>query len=194
MIPSIETCFELMDKYQMLENIKAHSIVVTKVAHLITLGLRNTGLDISLEKVVAGALLHDIGKTPSLGTGRDHSEIGRQICLENHLDETASIVAEHVRLKKYNLNGDYSEKEIVYYSDKRVNHDEIVSLEDRLAYILERYGKKKEEFCRAIRMNFELCKSVEKKLFEKLTFTPESLAALAENEEIRLTSDLENFR
>jgi uncharacterized protein len=194
MIPSIETCFELMDKYQMLENIKAHSIVVTKVAHLITLGLRNTGLDISLEKVVAGALLHDIGKTPSLGTGRDHSEIGRQICLENHLDETASIVAEHVRLKKYNLNGDYSEKEIVYYSDKRVNHDEIVSLEDRLAYILDRYGKNKEEFCRAIRMNFELCKRVEKKLFEKLTFTPESLAALAENEEIRLTSDLENFR
>jgi hypothetical protein len=36
-------------------------------------------------------------------------------------------------------------------------------------------------------MNFELCKSVEKKLFEKLTFTPESLAALAENEEISPT-------
>jgi uncharacterized protein len=187
MIPSVETCFELMDKYQMLENIKAHSIVVTKVAHLITVGLRNAGLDISLEKVVAGALLHDIGKTSSLGTGRDHSEIGRQICLENHLDETASIVAEHVRLKSYNLNGDYSEKEIVYYSDKRVNHDGIVSLEDRLEYILDRYGRNKEGICRAIRMNFELCKKVEKKLFKKLTFSPESLAHLAENEEIGLT-------
>ncbi|MBW2615396.1 MAG: HD domain-containing protein, partial [Deltaproteobacteria bacterium] len=191
MIPSIETCFELMDKYRMLENIKTHSIVVTKVAHLIALGLRDAGLDISIEKVVAGALLHDIGKTPSLGTGQDHSEIGRQLCLENHLDETASIVAEHVRLKNYNLNGDYSEKEIVYYSDKRVNHDTIVSLEDRLAYILDRYGKNKEGICRAIRMNFELCKRVEKKLFKKLTFSPESLADLAENEEIGLTSDLE---
>jgi putative nucleotidyltransferase with HDIG domain len=187
MIPSIETCFELMDKYQMLENIKAHSIVVTKVAHLITVGLRNAGLDISLEMVLAGALLHDIGKTPSLGTGRDHSEIGRQICLENQLDETASIVAEHVRLKKYSLNGDYSVKEIVYYSDKRVNHDQIVSLEERLAYILDRYGKNKEEFCRAIRMNFELCKKVEKKLFKKLDFSPESLAVLAQNVEIGLT-------
>ena len=59
-----------------------------------------------------------------------------------------------------------------------------VSLEDRLAYILERYGKNKEGFCQAIRMNFELCKRVEKKLFKKLTFNPESLADLAENEEI----------
>ncbi|MCD6296258.1 MAG: HD domain-containing protein [Deltaproteobacteria bacterium] len=187
MIPSIETCFELMDKYQMLENIKAHSIVVTKVAHLIASGLRDAGLDISIEKVVAGALLHDIGKTPSLGTSQDHSEIGRRICLENHLNETASIVAEHVRLKDYNMNGDYSEKEIVFYSDKRVNHDGIVSLEDRLSYILARYGKNDEGICRAIRMNFELCKRVEKKLFKKLTFSPESLAGLAENEEIGLT-------
>ncbi|MBW2343837.1 MAG: hypothetical protein JRF53_07435 [Deltaproteobacteria bacterium] len=114
-------------------------------------------------------------------------EIGRRICLENHLDETASIVAEHVRLKDYNLNGDYSEKEIVFYSDKRVNHDGIVSLEDRLSYILARYGKNDEGICRAIRMNFELCKRVEKKLFKKLTFSPESLASLAENEEIGLT-------
>lgn len=173
-----------MDKYRMLENIKAHSLVVTKVAHLITVGLRDAGLDISIEKVVAGALLHDIGKTASLGTGQDHSEIGRQICLGNHLDEIAVIVGEHVRLKNYNLNGDYSEKEIVFYADKRVNHDRIVSLEDRLTYILERYGKKQEGICRAVRMNFELCKKVEKKLFLKLNFSPESLADLAEHEEI----------
>lgn len=176
-----------MDKYQMLENIKAHSIVVTKVAHVIAVGLRNAGLDISLKNVVAGALLHDIGKTPSLGTGRDHSEIGRRICIENNLYETAIIVAEHVRLKNCNLNGDYSAREIVYYSDKRVKHDGIVSLEDRLEYILDRYGKDREGLCRAIRLNFELCRKVEEKLFKKLTFSPESLAALAEDEEISLT-------
>ena len=71
------------------------------------------------------------------------------------LSEIADIVGEHVRLKNYELNGSYSEKEIVFYSDKRVNHDRIVSLEDRLAYILERYGKDNEERCRAIKTNFE---------------------------------------
>ena len=171
-----------MEKYQMLDNIKAHSLVVANVAHLLARSLLNTGISISLEKVIAGALLHDIGKTPSLKSGNDHSEIGRQICLDNNLEEIADIVGEHVRLKNYDLNGGYSEKEIVFYSDKRVNHDGIVSLEDRLVYILERYGRDNLERCRAIKTNFERCKEVEKKLFGKLNFSADRLAELAGNE------------
>ena len=171
-----------MEKYQMLDNIKAHSLVVANVAHLLARSLLKTGIFISLEKVIAGALLHDIGKTPSLKSGHDHSEIGRQICLDNNLGEIEDIVGEHVRLKNYDLNGGYSEKEIVFYSDKRVNHDGIVSLEDRLAYILERYGRDNEERCRAIKTNFERCKKVEKKLFSKLNFNADRLAELTKDE------------
>jgi uncharacterized protein len=173
-----------MDSYEMLENIKAHSVVVAKVARLMARGLREARIDISLEKTVAGALLHDIGKTASLKSGQDHSDIGRQICLENHLEEIADIVWEHVRLKAYRFDGDYSEKELVYYADKRVNHDKIVSLENRLEDILERYGKDREGISHAIRMNFELCKEVERKLFRPLHFSPEALPALAEMEKI----------
>jgi len=187
MVPSIEMCFRLMDEYQMLENIKAHSIVVTKVAHLIARGLRDAGFDISLKKTTAGALLHDIGKTDSLYSGENHSEIGRQICLQNHLDEIADIVREHVILKDYNLSDDYSEKEIVYYSDKRVNHDKIVTLQERLNYILERYGRNQERLYQLISKNFELCKKVEEKLFSKLDFSHESLSYLAKHEEIGIT-------
>ena len=175
-----------MEKYQMLHNIKAHSLVVANVAHLLARSLLNAGIMISLEKVIAGALLHDIGKTPSLKSGNDHSEIGRQICLDNNLEEIADIVGEHVRLKNYDLNGSYSEKEIVFYSDKRVNHDGIVSLEDRLAYILERYGRDNEERCRAIKTNFERCREVEKKLFGKLNFSADRLAELAGNEIVEI--------
>jgi putative nucleotidyltransferase with HDIG domain len=173
-----------MDKYRMLENIKEHSIVVTKVACLIAGGLREAGLDISITKTLAAALLHDIGKTESLKSGRDHSEIGRHICLENHFDEIAGIVAEHVVLRNYHLNGDYSEKEIIFYADKRVNHDKIVTLEERLAYILGRYGKNQEVLCRAIRLNFELCRKVEKKLFMKLEFDPDSLSDIIAHKDL----------
>ena len=173
-----------MDRYEMLENIKAHSVVVAKVAQLIARGLRDARINISLEKTIAGALLHDIGKTASLKSGKDHSEIGRQICLENHLEEIADIVWEHVRLKAYHFDGDYSEKELVYYADKRVNHDKIVSLENRLDDILERYGKIREGVSHAIRMNFEFCKKVEKKLFRPLLFSPDALPARAEMEKI----------
>ncbi len=186
MIPSIETCFRLMDKYQMLKHIKDHSLVVAKVAHLLARMLRDAGVDISVEKTVAGALMHDIGKTVSLESSQDHSEVGREICIQNNLEEIADIVSEHVRLKNYSLNGNYSEKEIVFYADKRVNHDKIVSLEERLDYILGRYGRDQEELCSAIRENFELCKKVENKLFSKLNFSTASVPHLAENEEIGL--------
>ena len=186
MIPSIETCFLLMEKYGMLENIKAHSVVVAKIARLIAKGLEQAGVDISIEKTTAAALMHDIGKTASLKYGGDHTEIGRQICLRNHFEEIADIVREHVIFKDYELDGDYSEKEIVYYADKRVNHDRIVSLDERLAYILERYGNNQQDLCRRIKKNFKLCAKVETKLFTKLNFRPESLSRLVEKEEIML--------
>ena len=178
MVPSVEECFEFMAKYEMLENIRAHSIIVEKVAHMIARGLRDAGVDVSLKKITAGALMHDIGKTLSLGTGHDHEAQGREICLQNHLDEIADIVGEHVRLKNYRLDEPIREKEIVYYADKRVNHDKIVSLEERLTYILRRYGRNQEHVSQLIRENFALCKRVEKKLFAKLIFRHEDLAGM----------------
>jgi len=175
MVPSIQECCQLMYAYRMPDHIRAHSVVVAKVARLIARGLRQARIEISVETTTAGALLHDIGKKASLQSGRDHSEIGRQICLENHLDEIAPIVAEHVRLKDYSLNGSYSEKEIVFYADKRVNHDQIVSLNERLAYIIERYSRGREHLSQAIKKNFFLCTQVQEKLFRKLSFSPEDL-------------------
>ena len=187
MIPSIENCFSLMGTYGMLKNIRAHSVMVAKVASVIVRGLKGAGLDISVKKAIAGALLHDIGKTSSLNSGEDHAEIGRQICLQNNFEEIADIVGEHIRLANYSLNGRYSEKEIVFYADKRVNHDKIVSLKERLDYLIERYGGNQEGLEDAIRMNFDLCKAVEKKLFTRLDFGPESLVSLAANEDIEST-------
>ena len=182
MIPSIQECFHFMDKYHMLKNIKAHSAAVARVTCLIAQGLREAEVDISVEMAIAAALMHDIGKTASLKSGQDHSEIGRQICLRNHLDEIAPIVAEHVRLRNCTMNGDYSEKEIVFYADKRVNHDKIVNLDERLAYILGRYGKNQKDLPKTIKRNFLLCEQVQEKLFKKLKFSPESLSHMAENQ------------
>ena len=193
LIPTNEKCFRLMEKYQMLDNIKAHSLVVANVAHLLARSLLNAGISISLEKVIAGALLHDIGKTPSLKSGNDHSEIGRQICLDNNLEEIADIVGEHVRLKNYDLNGGYSEKEIVFYSDKRVNHDGIVSLEDRLAYILERYGMNNDVRCRAIKRNYAHCQDLEKRMFSFLAFESADISDLLISQRSTILTNIKNL-
>ena len=57
-----------------------------------------------------------------------------------------------------------------------MNHDRIVSLQERLTYILERYGRSRPAVCERIRANFEVCRQVEMKLFGSLAFGPEDLA------------------
>jgi len=177
-IPSVKGCLDLMEQYRMLPNIRNHSIVVTKVAEIITEGLISAGHDLSLETVVAGALLHDIGKTSCLDNDNDHAAKGVEICLSHNLESIADIVAEHVILKNYHPEDGFSEKEIVYYSDKRVNHDQVVSLEERLAYILERYGQNDKKRCKAIRQNYALCQNLEKRMFSNLSFEPVDISDL----------------
>jgi uncharacterized protein len=176
MIPTIEQCYEMMEKYGMLENIKAHSIMVEKVASIIGRGLKEAGKDVSLSMIAAGALMHDIAKTQCLDTREDHAVKGSEICMESHFEEIANIVREHVILGSFDPDGKVTEKEIIYYADKRVNHDKLVSLDERMEHLFTRYAKGNKRLEGLIEENFIQCKKVEKKLFALLNFKPENLA------------------
>lgn len=186
MIPSVQQCFQLMDDYHMLGNIREHSLLVARVAGLVAHEFCSQGYGISLEKTVAGALLHDIAKTACLGSGDDHAELGREICLRHGYDEIAEIVGEHVVLKNGVGHHGCREKEIVYYADKRVLHDKVVSLEARLAYILERYGRNDPRLHGLIRENFETCRVVEERLFALLPWAPPDIGAQIDGQAIEL--------
>jgi uncharacterized protein len=185
MVPSVRDCYALMNGYGMLDNIRDHSVLVAKVAGLISSRLMDAGFCVSMEKTIAGALLHDIGKTMCLEYGGDHAALGREICLRHKFNEIADIVGEHVRLQDHSAQQAVSEKEIVYYADKRVTHSSVVSLEERLSYILEQYGRNSSQICQRIRENFALCKSLEIKLFASLDFKPEDLAGIIEGEKLQ---------
>ena len=180
MIPTIQTCFSLMDDYRMLPNIREHSIVVAKVAELLVQGFQRNGSSLNRDLTLAGALLHDIAKTQCLGDNDgNHAKKGREICLKHGYDRVGEIVASHVVLKG-NGEGPVTEKEIVYYADKRVNHNQIVSLEKRLAYINKTYAAdnaKRQEF---IHINFQKCRRLEKRIFQNLPFVPEEVSILVD--------------
>ena len=169
-----------MSEYGMLENIRSHSIMVARIAELIVRGLKKSGLSVSMDLTVAAALLHDIGKTSCLNTTEDHSRKGADICNTHRLLEVADIVAEHVVLRNGVPMPVCTEKEIVYYSDKRVNNDTIVSLDDRLGYILDRYGRDNPGLRKAIRKNFKHCHLIESVLFQSLEFQPGDIAHLVD--------------
>lgn len=189
-IPSRKTCLELIDSYGMLDNIRQHSFVVARVAETI---LQN--LNLSFDKdilppdrdlVLAGALLHDIAKTKCLDGSCRHAEEGEQICIDHGFPDVGSVVGEHVILKSFTpenyRSGNFGAREIVYYSDKRVTHTTIVSLEDRLKYIVDRYGDGSSYIENRIRENFQHCLDLERYLFSFLPFAPEDLAKLVSPE------------
>ncbi len=176
MIPSHKECRQLMEEHRMLDNIRDHSIVVAQIAEFLTENLQKKGLDLPLNLTVSAALLHDIGKTPCLNTHEDHARKGKEICLQHGHDEIADIVAEHVILKQGFKGRALSATEIVYYADKRVNHDGIVSLTERLEYIIARYGLNNGKRCQAIEKNFQQCCFIESEIFSYLDFDPEDLA------------------
>ncbi len=164
-VPGISECFRLMDEYEMLPNIRRHSIIVARVAWEIVEGLQNSDPvppEIAqTDLVVAGALLHDIAKTPCLRSGCDHAKAGAEICRSLGFSEIAGIVEEHVLLGPHDParrgRGCFTAREIIYYADKRVRHEEIVTLDERLLYILEHYGGNDPGLRELIRENFAGC-------------------------------------
>lgn len=182
-IPSISQCLELHDRFEMFDNIRAHSSVVARVAESLVDGLEKAGKTSGplpdREEAVVGALLHDIAKTLCIKTGCRHAEIGRQICVELGYPEISTIVAEHVVLKDFRANlygqGIFGAKEIVFYADKRVCHDQVVSLDGRLEYILGRYGDQNPAKEYLIHQNFKQTLDFEKYLFDFLNFQPDEI-------------------
>lgn len=180
-IPTIEECLDIIEQYSMLDNIRDHSFMVARVAKTLTQTLREQP-DISppdTSEVVAGALLHDIAKTRCLQNNSHHARDGQSICVELGYPEIGEIVLEHVVLKEFKADlyqqGIFGAKELVYYSDKRVRHDQVVTLDDRLTYIIERYGDGDPVKEKRIQENFSATIQFEQYLFSYLPFSPDQL-------------------
>ena len=142
-IPDRNECEELMARYAMLPHIAEHSRQVMRVALAVTDHLK-AGVSVNKQLVMAAALLHDITKTRSLKTREKHAASGGALLRDLGFPLVAEIVEQHVIIRDLNPEGEIEEKEIVYYADKRVMHDTIVSLEERVEDLIQRYGKKEE--------------------------------------------------
>jgi uncharacterized protein len=138
-IPTRAQCDELMAKHSMLPNIVAHSLQVMRVSLAVTDHLKD-GVAINRDIVVAGALLHDITKTRSLKTNERHDSSGGAVLRELGFPRIAEIVEQHVIIQNLNREGNLEEREIVYYADKRVMHDKIVTIKERIDDLIQRYG------------------------------------------------------
>ncbi len=178
MIPSREQCVDLMKLHHMRSNIVDHSLLVSRVAVVLGRMLRESGLGLDVDLIEAAALLHDITKTRALTTGENHSESGAELLQELGFKRVAEIVGQHVRVREAILRAEsLHEAEVVNYADKRVMHDQFVSLEKRFLDIMDRYGSTPGRRER-IRQTEREAMIIETRIFSRLTIQPHDLRGL----------------
>ncbi|MBW2649382.1 MAG: hypothetical protein JRC53_06235, partial [Deltaproteobacteria bacterium] len=89
----------------------------------------------------------------------------------------AAALLQHVLLDEYFASDSPTEADVVNYADKRVVHDKVATLAQRIDYIMERYGiePKRREY---IRMLWEKTKTLEEHLFRFCSFSPADMENL----------------
>jgi len=183
-IPSKKACYHLIYEMEMMDHIVSHSILVCQVATLLVEHLYLQNIYLNREVIQASALLHDITKTRSFKTRENHAQTGERLLRDLNYPEVGDIIGQHVVLDVYMFSEPTNEAEIVNYADKRVLHDRVVSLKDRMTYVLKKYGKKSVHHERIFRL-WEESKQLEKKIFAALSFSPGDLNDLLDPDTLK---------
>ena len=136
MIPSEEEALALHRKYGSNEIIVRHCLTTARVAKIITSRLREAGKPVDEKAVVAGALLHDIGRNRTR-TVRHGLEGSLMLEREGVQDSVVQIVRRHVgaglspeEARRLGLPAfDYIprtiEERVVCFSDKLIDSDKV---------------------------------------------------------------------
>ncbi|WP_428558419.1 MAG: HDIG domain-containing metalloprotein [Solidesulfovibrio sp. DCME] len=170
-VPSEAQCRMLWDAYGMLPNIREHSELVACVATALAEAGRAAGLPVVVAAVRAAALLHDLAKTYTIRHGGNHCQLGGAWvqALTGNPALSQGVVCHVSWPGAIDLRAHFLPL-VLIYSDKRVKHNRIVTLETRFDDLLVRYGK--TAYIRErIRESFQQAEAIERALAQTLGIT-----------------------
>ena len=155
-IPTKEECIGLLRKNNVPDNIIAHTKKVCEFSLKVCGVLEERGIKVNRKLVAAAALLHDIKK---LKPG-DHEIEGAKYIESLGYPEVSVLIKKHGL--KHSFNEEFIpktwEEKIIFYSDKRVKNDKVVSIDERFEYIKQTY--KRED----VEKEIKFTKEIEKEL------------------------------
>jgi putative nucleotidyltransferase with HDIG domain len=133
----LNDCITKLQSTETTKFVYEHSFKVAQVS-LYIYYLISPLSSVNFDNLLIGGLLHDITKARSLKTKEKHALTGGIAAKElGCSQEICDIITQHVDPKK--VNGKLTEIDIVCYADKRVKWDYIVTMEERMKDICERY-------------------------------------------------------
>ena len=141
LVPDDAQCKEWWNEYHMLEHIAVHSLLVAGIADWIGQKARKRGLNVPQQALRAAGLLHDLAKTYTVRYGGNHSQLGAAWVMElTGNPAIAQAVRHHVVWPGTVDIHTHFLPLVIIYADKRVKHDQIVTLPDRFSDLEHRYG------------------------------------------------------
>ena len=174
MIPDENAALLLHEKYGSDERIVTHCQTVAKIALLLAKALATKNVDVDERAILAGALLHDIGRSRTQTV--QHGYVGAELLRAEGVDEVVlEIVRKHVgagisKEEALSLgfpNGDYVprtlEEKVVCFSDKMVSSDAVRPFDEEV----RRFVRKGHDVNRLL--------ALKKSLKEELGEDPEKL-------------------
>ena len=165
-IPTKEEALGLLKKHGIEGNVLCHVKKVNEVAMKIGLKLKEEGENVNISLLDAASLLHDIGKRLSDITDMNHIEAGVKILKDEGMPEIAEVISKHATTSLLDPDTEPKtwEEKIVYYADMRVVEDELVSLDERINYLVTRYPQLKKVIPKVL----PKIKNIEKEIFKKM--------------------------
>ena len=114
---------------------------MASVAYLLALQLRSAGVSVNPILAHRGGLLHDLAKGSHV-EGMDHGQAAAEMLRQRGEPALAAIADHHMlfTLLDENRQPRSWEEKLVYYADKLVEKGQLVSVEERLAALQERYA------------------------------------------------------
>jgi putative nucleotidyltransferase with HDIG domain len=201
-LPTRDECLNIIKAHHVPPNIAGHSLVVAKLAVFLARRLKDKGIAIDVDLVESACLLHDIARVCDFagdtynGPEKDISQkckekwqqlremykgMPHEYAAYEILKDKYPLLASTIKKHRYRDIADEEKKpdtwegKLLYYADKRVMHERIVSLAERLADGHKRnvhfYASPAESKMVTAKID-PLIYELEKQIFEKLDINP----------------------
>lgn len=155
-IPVKDECKALWNRYGLSPEVRAHSRLVADLARLFAIHLSRAGLELDIPLILAAGYLHDLMKGKL-----DHARAGADVLEELGYPGVAEIVSSHmnIQLKEESLD----ESALVYLSDKLVDKERIVSLDERFSKALSKFSDR-PHILKSVSRRLEAAKTIKERI------------------------------
>lgn len=167
-LPDPATCMSWYLERHASHALLAHVQNVAAIAYQIAIWVDQSCAQCSPLLAHRGALVHDIAKLEE-GQGKNHAQLAAEFLISQNQPELAEIARRHLISDMENGENDPVtwEEKIVNYADKLSEGSQLVSLDERLAYIKERYPAFSDKILR----NTPKIKKLESEILDCLQLT-----------------------